>query len=45
MRSKYDLINIDGNNTIEVIYQHIQSKIDKFLVLDKKEVLKKIEIK
>jgi dTMP kinase len=41
MRSKYDLINIDGNNTIEVIYQQIQSKIDKFLVSDKKEVLKK----
>jgi dTMP kinase len=35
MRSKYDLINIDGNNTIEVIYQQIQSKIDKFLVSDK----------
>jgi dTMP kinase len=45
MRSKYDLINIDGNNTIEVIYQQIQSKIDKFLVSDKKEVLKKNRIK
>jgi dTMP kinase len=45
MRSKYDLINVDGNNTIEVIYQQIQSKIDKFLVSDKKEVLKKNRIK
>ena len=45
MRSKYDLINIDGNNTIEVIYQQIQSKIDKFLVSDKKEVVKKNRIK
>jgi dTMP kinase len=45
MRSKYDLINVDGNNTIEVIYQQIQSKIDKFLISDKKEVLKKNRIK
>ena len=45
MRSKYDLINIDGNNTIEVIYQQIQSKIDKFLISDKKEVVKKNRIK
>jgi dTMP kinase len=45
MRSKYDLINVDGNNTIEVIYQQIQSKIDKFLISDKREVLKKNSIK
>jgi dTMP kinase len=45
MRSKYDLINIDGNNTIEVIYQQIQSNIDKFLISDKKEVVKKKRIK
>jgi dTMP kinase len=41
MRSKYDLINIDGNNTIELIYQQIQSKIDKFLISDNKEIVKK----
>jgi dTMP kinase len=41
MRSKYGLINIDGNNTIEVIYQQIQSKIDKFLISDNKEIVKK----
>jgi dTMP kinase len=45
MRSKYDLINIDGNNTIELIYQQIQSKIDKFLISDKKEIVKKNRIK
>ncbi len=31
MRSKYGLINIDGNDGIEEIYQQIQSKIDNFL--------------
>jgi dTMP kinase len=45
MRSKYGLINIDGNNTIEVIYQQIQSKIDKFLISDNKEIVKKNKIK
>lgn len=33
MRSIYGLINIDGNNDIEEIYQQIQSKIDNFLSL------------
>jgi len=35
MQGKYDLINIDGNNNIDQIYQQIQAKIDKFLSEDK----------
>jgi len=35
MQGKYDLINIDGNEDIDQIYQQIQTKIDKFLSVDK----------
>jgi dTMP kinase len=35
MRSRYSLINIDGNKNIEGVYQEIQSKIDDFLTTEK----------
>ncbi len=35
MRSRYSLINIDGNKNIEEVYQQIQTKIDNFLIKEK----------
>jgi dTMP kinase len=35
MRSRYSLINIDGNKNIEEVYQQIQTKIDDFLIKEK----------
>lgn len=35
MRSRYTLINIDGNKNIEEVYQQIQTKIDDFLIKEK----------
>ncbi len=37
MRARYDLINIDGNENIEKVYQQIQSQIDDFLIAENKE--------
>ena len=35
MRSRYSLINIDGNKNIEEVYQQIQTEIDDFLIKEK----------
>ena len=37
MRSRYCLINIDGNKNVEEVFQQIQTKIDDFLTSDNKE--------
>ncbi|MDP8906384.1 MAG: thymidylate kinase, partial [Thermoproteota archaeon] len=39
MRSRYSLINIDGNKNIEEVFQQIQTKIDDFLTSDNKETV------
>ncbi len=39
MRSRYSLINIDGNKNIEEVFQQIQTKIDNFLTSDNKETV------
>ena len=39
MRSRYNLINIDGNRNIEEIHQQIQSQIDDFLIAENKETV------
>jgi dTMP kinase len=36
MRSRYSLINIDGNKSTEEVFQQIQTKIDDFLTSDNK---------
>ncbi|MDP8905913.1 MAG: dTMP kinase [Thermoproteota archaeon] len=36
MRSRYSLINIDGNKNIEEVFRQIQTKIDDFLTSDNK---------
>lgn len=45
MRSRYTLINIDGNKNIEEVYQQIQTKIDDFLTLDNKYTVIKLHEK
>ncbi|MEJ7641337.1 MAG: dTMP kinase [Candidatus Nitrosocosmicus sp.] len=39
MRSRYSLINIDGNKNVEEVFQQIQTKIDDFLTSDNKETV------
>ncbi len=39
MRSRYSLINIDGNKNIEEVFQQIQTKIDDFLTSDNKDTV------
>jgi len=39
MRSRYSLIDIDGNKNIDEVFQQIQTKIDDFLTLDNKETM------
>ncbi len=39
MRARYNLINIDGNESIEKVYQQIQSQIDDFLISENKETV------
>ena len=39
MRSRYSLINIDGNKNIEEVFQQIQTKIDDFLTSDNIETV------
>jgi dTMP kinase len=39
MRARYNLINIDGNENIEKVYQQIQSQIDDFLISENKETV------
>jgi dTMP kinase len=39
MRSRYSLINIDGNKNGEEVYQQIQTKIDDFLTSGNKETV------
>ncbi len=39
MRTRYSLINIDGNKDIDEIYLQIQSKIDSFLISENKELV------
>ncbi|HEX8678133.1 MAG TPA: dTMP kinase [Segetibacter sp.] len=39
MRSRYSLINIDGNKNIGEVFQQIQTKIDVFLTSDNKDTV------
>jgi hypothetical protein len=39
MRSRYRLINIDGNKNIEEVFQQIQTKIDDFLKSDNRDTV------